>query len=456
MKMGDARWVLVAKRRAIAGAREPVQSLAWGPCPEPRTGAVSPPYRVDRESRLLASGRRVERWKGARDGCDRRAPRGAGCPQRERDGVRALARRRPQARRARGRVSDHRAGLAHAARLAGGARGRSGRDGGHRRVLEAGVGGAGGSLQVPAGQRAPRQTGPRPQDRRPGRAVALPAAGSRAAQPQPGAAQAGAHAAQPHALSQEPDPRPPARDEPAAQDHAGHRDQARLRCDRHDGQVGPCDARRARLGTTDPVVLADLARGQLRKKIPALRQALEGRFDEHVLVVGRILAHIDYLDEAIDELSAAIEQQLGPFAPAVELLCTIPGVGRRAPPTPPACAPAAAPTRPPSRSATRSSPPPGTCSRPARPTPTPAATSSPAATPSAPANASSASSNTSATTSRFRKRPRQPERDFPYSTSRIELFPQPHGFEGLGVVPILLDADRLPTLQGEDHRIRLA
>jgi transposase len=84
-------------------------------------------------------------------------------------------------------------------------------------------------------------------------------------------------------------------------------------------------------GTTDPVVLADLARGQLRKKLPALRAALEGRFDvEHSLVVGRILAHIDYLDEAIDDLSAAIEQQLGPFAPAVELLCTIPGVGRRA------------------------------------------------------------------------------------------------------------------------------
>jgi transposase len=84
-------------------------------------------------------------------------------------------------------------------------------------------------------------------------------------------------------------------------------------------------------GTTDPLVLADLARGLLRKKIPALQAALEGRFDsEHALVVGRILAHIDYLDEAIDELSAAIEQQLGPFAPAVELLCTIPGVGRRA------------------------------------------------------------------------------------------------------------------------------
>src|SRR4051794_28107626 len=53
-------------------------------------------------------------------------------------------------------------------------------------------------------------------------------------------------------------------------------------------------------GTTDPGVLADLARGLLRKKLPALQEALEGRFDaEHTLVVGRILAHIDYLDEAM-------------------------------------------------------------------------------------------------------------------------------------------------------------
>jgi transposase len=84
-------------------------------------------------------------------------------------------------------------------------------------------------------------------------------------------------------------------------------------------------------GTTDPQVLADLARGQLRTKLPALREALEGRFDsEHALVVGQILAHIDFLDESIDRLSAAIEEQIAPFAAAVELLCTIPGVQRRA------------------------------------------------------------------------------------------------------------------------------
>lgn len=34
-------------------------------------------------------------------------------------------------------------------------------------------------------------------------------------------------------------------------------------------------------GTTDPKVLAELSRGKLRKKIPELRRALEGRFATH-------------------------------------------------------------------------------------------------------------------------------------------------------------------------------
>src|SRR5215216_3953065 len=83
-------------------------------------------------------------------------------------------------------------------------------------------------------------------------------------------------------------------------------------------------------GTTDPIVLAELARGQLRKKIPALREALAGRFDaEHALILGQILAHIDFLDEAIDRLSGAIEEQIGPFARQRDLLMTIPGVKQR-------------------------------------------------------------------------------------------------------------------------------
>ena len=83
-------------------------------------------------------------------------------------------------------------------------------------------------------------------------------------------------------------------------------------------------------GTTDPEILADLARGKLRKKIPALKQALQGRFDElHALLIGSILAHLDFLDEQIERLSDAIEEQLGPFEPAVALLCTIPGIEQR-------------------------------------------------------------------------------------------------------------------------------
>jgi transposase len=83
-------------------------------------------------------------------------------------------------------------------------------------------------------------------------------------------------------------------------------------------------------GTKDPELLADLARGQLRKKLPALREALEGRFDaEHQLVIGAILAHIDFLDEQIDRLSDAIEEQIAPFAAARDLLMTIPGVRQR-------------------------------------------------------------------------------------------------------------------------------
>ncbi len=83
-------------------------------------------------------------------------------------------------------------------------------------------------------------------------------------------------------------------------------------------------------GTTDATVLAELAKGRLRAKIPALQEALEGRFDAlHALIVSSILAHLDFLDEAIDRLSDAIAEQLRPFAKAVELLCTIPGVQAR-------------------------------------------------------------------------------------------------------------------------------
>jgi transposase len=82
--------------------------------------------------------------------------------------------------------------------------------------------------------------------------------------------------------------------------------------------------------TTDPEVLAQLARRRMRKKIPQLQEALAGHFDaHHALWIGAILAHIDFLDDQIDRLSDAIEEQIRPFAAAVELLCTIVGIQRR-------------------------------------------------------------------------------------------------------------------------------
>jgi transposase len=83
-------------------------------------------------------------------------------------------------------------------------------------------------------------------------------------------------------------------------------------------------------GETNPEVLADLARRQMRKKIPALRDALAGHFDaHHRLWIGAILRHIDFLDEQIEQLNAMIEEQIRPFGAAVELLRTMVGIQRR-------------------------------------------------------------------------------------------------------------------------------
>jgi transposase len=84
-------------------------------------------------------------------------------------------------------------------------------------------------------------------------------------------------------------------------------------------------------GNQDPEVLAELARGRMRAKIPALERALEGRFSSrHALIVSSILAKLDFLEEVIQALSEEIGVILGPFETEVGLLMTIPGVDRRA------------------------------------------------------------------------------------------------------------------------------
>jgi len=92
-------------------------------------------------------------------------------------------------------------------------------------------------------------------------------------------------------------------------------------------------------GERDPEVLAEMARGQLRKKIPDLRRALRGRFrDHHAVLIGMSLDHIEHLeaamarlDQRIDALFASSTSEAGvPFDRARDHLDTIPGVAKRA------------------------------------------------------------------------------------------------------------------------------
>jgi len=83
-------------------------------------------------------------------------------------------------------------------------------------------------------------------------------------------------------------------------------------------------------GQRDPAVLAEMAKGRMRQKIPQLTDALAGRFDEHHrLMCQAMLARIDQADATINELSDAIDGLLDPYEAAVTLLVTIPGVQRR-------------------------------------------------------------------------------------------------------------------------------
>jgi transposase len=76
------------------------------------------------------------------------------------------------------------------------------------------------------------------------------------------------------------------------------------------------------------VVLADLAKGKMRAKIPDLAMALEGRFDAHHALMCRLhLDHIDHLDTTIATLDAQIEVMMQPFRAQRELLMSIPGFG---------------------------------------------------------------------------------------------------------------------------------
>ncbi len=83
-------------------------------------------------------------------------------------------------------------------------------------------------------------------------------------------------------------------------------------------------------GETDPLRLADLAKGRMRRKIPDLAQALTGHFDaNHARLARSMLRRLDLVDQALAELDAVIVDACQPWAHQIELLQTIPGVGEK-------------------------------------------------------------------------------------------------------------------------------
>ncbi len=85
------------------------------------------------------------------------------------------------------------------------------------------------------------------------------------------------------------------------------------------------------IGNATPEQMAELAKGRMREKRDQLAKALEGRVKaHHRFVLTELLCQIDSIDETIARFDQEIESYCRPFEEAVQLLDTIPGVGREA------------------------------------------------------------------------------------------------------------------------------
>jgi transposase len=83
-------------------------------------------------------------------------------------------------------------------------------------------------------------------------------------------------------------------------------------------------------GENDITILADFAQKKLKHKKEELKLALEGRLGDHQLqMIEKQLAHIDYINGLISELDEEIEKRMAPFSKDLELIDSIPGVGKR-------------------------------------------------------------------------------------------------------------------------------
>ena len=75
--------------------------------------------------------------------------------------------------------------------------------------------------------------------------------------------------------------------------------------------------------------LAEMARGKLRRKLPELRTALQGKVtDHHRFLLKQLLTWLRFLELQLNDLEAEIARKLAADAEQIDRLCTIPGVDR--------------------------------------------------------------------------------------------------------------------------------
>jgi transposase len=82
-------------------------------------------------------------------------------------------------------------------------------------------------------------------------------------------------------------------------------------------------------GDREGASLAELAKGKMRPKIPALTEALTGHFgSHHAVACRRILGHLDFLNESIAALTEQIDARTAAFEAVYTLLLPVPGFDR--------------------------------------------------------------------------------------------------------------------------------
>ena len=83
-------------------------------------------------------------------------------------------------------------------------------------------------------------------------------------------------------------------------------------------------------GETDAGRMANMAKKQLRKKIPQLQLALEGYLlPHHRLLLREMIEDLDHVAAKITRIEVTIEQQMRPFQEAVNRWLTVPGIKHR-------------------------------------------------------------------------------------------------------------------------------